>query len=394
MKHFQAIIALSAMIWFDGCQAVLAQNVPGVASQFPQPLIAEAPPSGQVGGFIPTDVTPFGLTPPAGLFNPEMKYRLFQKLPERLWFNSTTEVTQRYESNVFFTSSHPRRDYVYRTLPNLTLGYNVLKNTSIYCNYFVIKDLFANHGHSLSFPTTQSLALGFRQDVTIGKKTSAQFDFQARELWQTAHLRQADLIPSINLTYVLNPKVILFGSSLLQMRSKEYFQGATRELDPFFTLGGVYRAGLWNFLLNDTLVMNWRSPPFHHSIPLQSNMSMIADAEVSRPVLKRMPALQAFVRVEPIWNWDSHRTPGLSGFDVRVFGGLRLSLNKPSYAASIEKLREQLLESERPGKLEPLSLNDALPVVQGDASPSIASDVIGQAPPTLGTIHGVSLTAD
>jgi hypothetical protein len=328
--------------------AMVAQVFSGAQAQVELPpvtlhtQIAQVPPPGP----LPTDVTPIGLGQEQDLLRPGLAFRAFQKLPERLWFNVSTEVSQRLETNVFFTNSNRYDDYVFRVLPNVSLGYNVLERTSIYCNYFVIKDVYAKHGNRLTFPTTQSLSLGFRQEVPMGRKTSMQLDFQARELWQTAHLHQADLIPGITITHIARPDTVLFGNVQLQMRGAEYFVAPTREIDPFYTLGAVYRKGQWVFSATDTFITNFRSPPFHGSIPPQGNVSMIADFELSHPLSKRIPGTVGFLRAEPIWNWKSNNVPGLSGFDFRFFSGIRIAFGKPSYAAAINKLREQLLESE------------------------------------------------
>ena len=234
---------------------------------------------------------------------------------------------------------------IFRILPNITAGWNVGDYTSIYCNYFMIKDIYGNNT-SLNFPTTQSVSMGARHDFLIGRRTDLQLDFQARQLWQTAGIRQADLLPALNLTRSVGSNTVLFASAVLQMRSGEFFQGATRELDPFYSIGGVYRRGKWTFVATNTLVTNFRSPPFHFSVPQQSNNSMVADFEVFRPISDKVPGLVSFVRAEPIWNWNSNRLPGLSGFDLRIFGGLRLSLSKPAYSASINQLRKQLKEAE------------------------------------------------
>ena len=89
-------------------------------------------------------------------------------------FEATGIGTQRNHvtPNVFFTNGNRHADYVFRVLPNLSLGYNLLNHTSIYCNYFVIKDVYAVQ-RRLTFPTTQSLSLGLRQDIPINRKTSA-----------------------------------------------------------------------------------------------------------------------------------------------------------------------------------------------------------------------------
>ncbi len=293
----------------------------------------------------PTDITPTPIGTERSLLKPGPKYYLYQKLPSRLWFNLSAETSQRYESNVFFRASHPQSDYVYRVLPNMTLGYNLFGHTSIYTNYFVIKDLFVGHSQ-LSFPTTQSLSLGLRHEKTLGTKTNLQFDFQARELWQTTGLHQADLIPGVTVTRVLTPKTIAFFNTLLQMRGKYYFVAPTRELDPFWTLGVLHSKGNWVFSGVGTLVCNFRHEPFSNPIPYYGNESIILDFEVSHPVTKKIPGLVAFVRAEPIFNWNSHSTPGISGFDFRLFSGLRFTLVKPSYNSQIDKLRKQLMESD------------------------------------------------
>lgn len=295
---------------------------------------------------LPTDVTPISRGAEGSFLSRQLHFSLMKKIPTRMWFNVSTELSQRYESNVFFLYSHHKGDYVYRTAPNMTVGYNLLPHTSVYTNYFVIKDEFAKHT-LLSFPTTQSLSLGVRQDFTIGRRTSAQLDFQARELWQSSHLRQADFLPSLNLTYALKNNLFVFGSMVLQLRGRNYFVAPNREIDPFYTVGAAYTRGTWTFSAVDTFITNFRDPPFNSSIPRQGNVNMIADFEISHPVIRKMPGLVAFVRAEPVWNWSSHKQLGLSGFDIRIFGGVRLNVTKQSYLSSIQNLKKELLEQEQ-----------------------------------------------
>ncbi len=181
--------------------------------------------------FLPTDVTPFTVTPQRNNFSPGYRFRLFQMLPERFWFTSSTEVSQRGDSNVLFTATHPQADYAFRALPSITAGYNVFKNTSIYTNYFAIKDTFATHSF-LNGPTSQSLGFGIRHNKRIDERTDLQFDLQARELQQTSHLRQFDFLPGVTLTRMMKRNDMVFASALLQMRGGNYFVAPTRELDP------------------------------------------------------------------------------------------------------------------------------------------------------------------
>jgi hypothetical protein len=308
-------------------------------AQSPPPPRAVAP------QFLPTDITPYSTDSQPSQFGSGQKFRIFQKLPERLWFNSTTEVSQRLDTNVLFTYSHPKSDYAFRVLPNVTVGYNVFKNISLYSNYFVIKDQFARNYFNIGFPTIQSLSIGLRHTKQFGK-TQLQSDFQARELWQTSHLHQFDFLPGVTLSHQPTPNNVLFLSGLLQLRGGNYFVAPNREIDPFYTAGWFFKHNSWNLSVSNTFVTNYRHRPFNHSIPRQGNYSMISDVELSRPVLRKYPAFQAFLRAEPVWNWHSNKAPGLSGFDFRFYGGLRLALNKPAFDQGIENLRQQLLDSE------------------------------------------------
>lgn len=356
---------------FSSIGAAQAQSAPTVGSPNVAPiaLISQQVQANPTPQIIPTDATPFTVSPERNTFNPGYKFRIFQALPERLYFTASTEVSQRLDTNVLFTSGHAKADYAFRVLPNLTVGYNVTKNTSVFANYFVIKDTFAVHNF-LNRPTTQSLAWGVQHNKQLGKKTNLQLTFQARELWQARRLHQFDFIPGATITHSINANNIVYASTLLQMRGGGYFVAPTRELDPFYTVGYIHRNGPWTFIATDTLVTNFRHPTFKNSVPNQSNMSMIADFEVNRPLSRRFPSLLAFARAEPIWNWDSKKTPGISGFDFRLYTGLRFIVSKPSYLAATENLKQQLLKQD--GRIkpaaEPPSSNSNLPSGAPDAS--------------------------
>jgi hypothetical protein len=48
------------------------------------------------------------------------------------------------------------------------------------------------------------------------------------------------------------------------------------------------------------------------------------------------------MRAEPIWNWRSHFIVGQSGYDFRLYSGLRLTLSKPAYNSDIKDLQAKL----------------------------------------------------
>lgn len=320
---------LTSILFAASCGTAFAQTAPFVN---PGPL--------------PTDITPIRIRETKELFQPGPTLYMFQKLPARLWFNLNTEINQRYESNVYLTQHGHASDYVFRSFPNITVGYNMFGNTSIYSNYFVIKDVYANSDHhNLTGPTTQSVSMGLRNTKQIGHRTSLQFDFQARELWQQAGLHQADLIPGALITRVLTPHSIVFLNFQLQMRGRNYFVCPTRELDPFYTIGVVYNKGMWQFSAVDTYITNFRDPPFTGSIPQHGNVAMIADFEIARQISKKLPNVVAFLRAEPIFNWHSGGTPGISGFDFRLYSGIRFTLVKPSYASTMNQLKKELQTS-------------------------------------------------
>ncbi|MBX9769953.1 MAG: hypothetical protein K2X29_01200 [Candidatus Obscuribacterales bacterium] len=397
---YLALSTLLLSLGFDS--AALAQSTPpqnqqntdqqlSVQQQAVDRMIAELPTldSGRFAPVnptvLPTDVNPEMFSGERSMLSRDLQYSILKRLPSRMWFNMVTEASQRLETNVFFTKNKPRQDYVFRILPNISLGYNLLKATAVYCNWFLIKDVFADHTQ-LSAPTTQSLSLGFRQDVPIFKKTNLQFDFQARELWQASHFRQADLLPAINLTQIVKPNLVLFGSSLLQLRSHYYFQGATREIDPFWSWGFLYRRGQWNFTATSTYVANFRK---RTAIPPINNQSMICDFELSRPISSKAPGVVTFIRAEPVWNWGAPgNPPGLSGFDFRLFGGIRVAVNKPAYNSTVEFLRKQIMEQEEapPQENKPKETSELSPPPMTDAHGPLSISMTPE-----NSIHGLLL---
>jgi hypothetical protein len=313
-----------------------------------QPVLLAQITNGTTPGILPTDATKTGIIQERTFVDPGWRLRFNQKLPAALYFNIQTEVTQRLETNVFLNYKQPQPDFVFRVNPNVTVGYNIFSNTALYASYFMIKDNYMTHNRHLSEPVTQSLQMGIRHTFMAPKipKLQLAVDMGARELWQSKGLRQSDLIPSVNATYFLGQRTIAFASALLQMRGQSPFVGPTREMDPFYTVGFVSGHGPWTFSIYDTFVTNFREPHFRYSIPKQGNVSMIADFEIARQLSKRLSGVQTFLRAEPVFNWRSDNVRGLSGFDFRLYGGMRFNFNKQSQLATINAIKKSLQQQD------------------------------------------------
>jgi len=308
-------------------------------------LLAQGAPA-PTPGVLPTDATKGNFLQDQASVYPGFQLRLSQMLPARMWIQSSTEVNQRLDTNVFLTYKKPQPDYVFRVAPNVTVGYNIFDQTSVYAQYFMIKDVYTVHHRPLTEPVTQSIAMGLRHYIIpYQSRFQTYLDIQARELFQSKDVRQADLNPSINANATLSPHFGLFASALMQMRSQQLFLGPTREIDPFYTFGYWYRRGPWVFNFTDTFVTNFREPHFRHSVPAHGNCNMIADFEIDRQ-LGNHPGMQVFVRAEPVFNWRSANAVGLSGFDFRLYSGVRFSFYKQSYLASMNQIKKQLQQQD------------------------------------------------
>lgn len=330
------------------------------------------PPSSTI---IPTDTLPLPAVQNRLSFAENLQLRILQKLPARFYFNSTCEVSTRYETNPF---QFPKKrsllhqlpppgiirilnsfqqaqindiiglasndDVVFRVLPNVTGGWTLTPKTRLYCNYFMIRDQLA---HNVRLNTViHSIGGGIQQDIPVTSRGNLQAEFQFRELYQLHQQSVFDFLPGLTFSYVLTPRVVLFANALLQLRSKAFFQAPTKEIDPFYTWGGLYQRNGWTFSASSTFVQNFREPfRGNASIP-RNNYSFICDFEISRRILKELPGLQAFVRAEPIYNFHSHNRPGLAGMDFRMFFGMRMALAKPALTSALEQLRQQLEEQE------------------------------------------------
>lgn len=306
-----------------------------------------------------------------------LQLRILQKLPAKFYFNASCETSLRLETNPFqtpmkrkviqtltgnqahlfglFPQANRQQIYntltivndcqqVFRVLPNVTGGWAFTPRTRGFCNYFMIRDQLFDSPQLNT--VVHSLGGGVQHDFPIGRKGNLLLDLQARELWQLHQIPVFDYLPGITFTYLARPSTVLFCNALLQLRGKAPFQAPTREIDPFYTFGFLYRKKSWTFTNSATFVQNFREPFRGNAIIPINNYSWILDVEVAKRITDKIPGLQAFVRAEPIYNFHSRRTFGLSGMDFRLFYGLRLVLGKAPLTAALQQIREQLKEQE------------------------------------------------
>lgn len=367
---------------FGGTGTLLAQATPGLPSagslSTPGSLSRfdnQAPLINPSSTILPTDVLPLPAVQNRLTFAENMQLRILQKLPSRFYFSSSVETSFRYETNPFqfpkkrdFERQLPpppiqaligpqnqqairnvlklvnSEDNVFRVLPNVTAGFTLTPHTRVFGNYFMIRDsLFKN----IRLNTViHSYAWGIQQDIPLGSRGNLQAEVQARELNQMHQHSVFDFLPALTASYVATPRTVLFANALLQLRGRKYFQAPTRELDPFYTVGGLYQKNGWSFSVSSTFVQNFRSQFRHRATIPVNNYAIISDFEIARRISRQLPGLQAFVRAEPIWNMEAHNRPGLSGMDFRLFYGLRMAVTKPSLTAGLMQLKQQIEEQE------------------------------------------------
>jgi hypothetical protein len=345
---------------------------------------------------LPTETVPIPsatnrFTPPN-----QLELKIMQRLPARFYFNSSVETTFRLETNPFQTATKrtiehrelpigtilqqnlpeksPFRnhdtaaaagfnviatpaqksilqqiahasafDSVYRANPNVTAGWAFTPNTQVFGTYFLIRDSLMRSS-SLS-STTQAVGMGIQHTIPLGKKASLQPQFTMREMYQSGQPNVFDYLPAVTLQYAITPNLIAYENSLAQIRFLHFIGDPMREIDPFHTIGFFYTRGRWTVTGSATYLQNFRHQFGRYALEPINNDSFVLDLEVDRQIFPSLPALQAIIRAEPVYNFNSNETTGLAGMDFRLYYGIRLSASKPAIAANIQQLRNRYLQS-------------------------------------------------
>lgn len=306
-------------------------------------------------GLIPTDITNMPNTelptPPgsrASFFSPWPPDWAY-KLPSNLWLNTVVEAAQRYDTNVFQTRSGYVSDYSFRVHPRVQVGWRMSNLFQPYTEYFLFKDVHTR-AYNFNQPTSQSVAGGAKGALWTaynpddkGLKKTLAYDFRARVWWFNSHQRQYDLIPSLIWEQVLNYKSKTNHTkyelrALLQLDERKTRTGTTREIDPFFNARLVHARGKWLFSPGVTLALDF--PTYTGDKPRLKTGAVIGNLEVSRKL--PVPNLYWYVQGQPIWNFSDKSVPGYSGFNFRLFSGVRMVFDRPPVTQSVRAAWQKL----------------------------------------------------
>lgn len=264
----------------------------------------------------------------------QFQTNLLYKLPAKFFFYSSTENSLRFESNVLQTLHHNRGDMVYRALPNVTFGYALTKNTRVAANYFFLRDQYTRDNHFLS-RNFNSFGLQVQHDIPLTERTTITTGFMGRQLLISRGPGQplSDLLPSVQLTHRVGQKGVIYGGVLGQIRFRNTL-GLFQEGDQFYSLGAMYRTARWFYLWDNTFITNFGDRRLRFG---PNNQNMIMTLEADYQVSKKLP-LVAFVRAQPIFNIGADEATGFAGFNMRIFGGLRVDLNKaPIFPVKVDQ---------------------------------------------------------
>lgn len=273
----------------------------------------------------PTDLAPVRLperTSAMGQFE-EFKTSALYKLPSRMFLSATVENSIRLETNVFQTLKNNRADFIYRILPNATIGYALTKRTRVAGNYFFFRDQYTINSNTLS-RNIHSLGGRIDHDIPINAKTSATVSFFARQLLLSRTQPLSDLLPSASIVRRVGDRGAIYASILGQVRFRNVLK-KYQEFDQFYSLGGVYRTPRWTFLADHTFITNFGNRRLRQG---PDNALWVLTYEAAYKISPVIP-VAAFVRAEPIFNIGANQATGFAGFNCRIFGGLRFEVAKP-----------------------------------------------------------------
>lgn len=276
------------------------------------------------------DLTPIKIPERAAAFSTidSYKARMLYKLPARMFFSGTCENSLRLETNVFQTSRNPQADAVYRVLPNLTVGYAVTRRTRVSSNFFMFRDQYASRDSQLS-RNIYSVGVRADHDFTINEKTTVTTGLFCRELFfnmqNSGTPPLSDIIPSAVIVRRIGQHGAAYGSVMGQVRFQKMLD-RFQEFDQFYSVGYIHRKSPWVMTADCTFLTNFGNSNLRGG---NNNQVFVLTGEIARQLHRNIP-VAAFVRAEPIFNMGANSSPGLAGFNFRLYGGLRAEVSKPA----------------------------------------------------------------
>lgn len=254
----------------------------------------------------------------------QFKTGMLYKLPARMFLNATVENSLRLETNVFQTSRNYRQDMIYRVLPNVNIGYALTRRTRVFGNYFFLRDQYTRDAHTLS-RNIHSFSINGSHDIPLNEKTTLTLNMAGRQLLLSRGQPLSDLLPGFQLVRRVGSSAIIYGGVLGQIRFRNTL-GKFQEGDQFYSVGGMYRTPRWLFLWDNTFITNFGNQRLRQG---PNNQNFIMTLEANYKISPKLPVL-AFFRAEPIFNTGGGSAPGFAGVNVRIYGGLKLEMNKPA----------------------------------------------------------------
>lgn len=275
------------------------------------------------------DLTPIRIPERGAAFSnfDSYKARMLYRLPARMFFSGTCENSLRLETNVFQTSRNPQADAVYRVLPNLTVGYALNRRTRVSSNFFFFRDQYASRDSILS-RNIYSVGLRADRDYTINEKTTMTAGLFCRELFfnlSSSSPPLSDIIPSAVVVRRVGNNGAAYASVMGQVRFQKMLD-RFQEFDQFYSVGYILRKSPWLFTTDCTFLTNFGNSNLRGG---NNNQTFVLTGEIARQLHRNIP-IAAFVRAEPIFNMGANSSPGLAGFNFRLYGGLRAEVSKPA----------------------------------------------------------------
>ncbi|MBA3992196.1 MAG: hypothetical protein C0469_01625 [Cyanobacteria bacterium DS2.3.42] len=275
------------------------------------------------------DLTPIKIPERGAAFSnfDSYKARMLYRLPARMFFSGSCENSLRLETNVFQTSRDPQADLVYRVIPNVTVGYALNRKTRVSSNFFFFRDQYASKDNVLS-RNIYSVGLRADRDFTINDKTTMTAGLFCRELFfnlSSSSPPLSDIIPSAVVVRRIGTHGAAYGSVMGQVRFQKMLD-RFQEFDQFYSVGYILRKSPWLFTTDCTFLTNFGNSNLRGG---NNNQTFVLTGEIARQLHRNIP-ISAFVRAEPIFNMGANSSPGLAGFNFRLYGGLRAEVSKPA----------------------------------------------------------------